>query len=285
MSNHSYKVKDNPFESKASSKSYKNADPVYTQSAVNAVEFLNPRDYASEKLNIVDLGGGTGVSTSILLQACNELDDFNLSIVEPAEAMLNEAKLRLGDKVSYLQASADQLSQFFTQELDLIYALNCVHLFPDMDDLASSVNNALKPSGSFVFNLSRPSYKFDDINELERASLEANFRFYEKLYEAMPDSPILASTLLLLADSIEGKGEQIHSKNKFQEIFSSVNMEIADYKEFYIKTEAIYQQNIWRIVASGFISDSQEVDSLISAVTVPEEINFRQAFFKLCKKP
>lgn len=279
---HSNPEINNPFESKASSQSYKHTDPVYEQSAHEAVDFAGHDCVKGlDKAVVVDLGGGTGVSTEIIN---NYYDNKELSIVEPSKAMLAEAESRLGHSIQYLNASAEELANHFDSNISLAFALNCLHLFPDLPAAAQSMSKALADDGYFIFNISRPSYHFEETTEAEKHCLKANLDFYIKLYEQNQESQILASTVVLLNNILEGQGELIHSRKRFQEVFSSVNMELVDYKEVMIKTEAIYQQNIWRMVAAGFTSDSELIESAISSIDLPEEVHIRQAFFKLCKK-
>ena len=121
----------NPFEEEKTSEKYSTIDAVYEASSEQAVEFVKPE----AGLKVVDLGAGTGVSSSKILAA----GATDLSLAEPSSAMLDKAKEKFGDKVNYVQTGAEDLVKHFEENIDLLYAMNCIHLFPDITKAFASI--------------------------------------------------------------------------------------------------------------------------------------------------
>lgn len=267
-------TRTNPFESKETSSSYSESDPVYKKSAEAIVEFHNPQQ-DGEDLVIIDLGAGTGVSSQVLLQNGAK----NLTLVDPSRAMLEEAEARLQDQVQYICANAESFYGSFNANVDLIYALNCIHLFGNLLEAIAGIACALKKDGLFIFNISAPTYSFDLMDKEEKELIQANLNFYTKL-NAIIQNPILEHTVLLLTKTLEGNKSDLYSKDKFIEIFKSVNFEFKDSAEITIQVESDYQRNIWRMIAQSFIQDMDQIEEVIKSVELPEFIKLRQAQFK-----
>lgn len=274
MKEQNTQTKTNPFESKETSSSYSNSDPIYQKSAEEIVKFHNPKE-AEEDPIVIDLGAGTGVSSEVLLNTGVK----SLTLVDPSRAMLEEAEARLEDKVDYICANAESFYGAFDGNVDLIYALNCIHLFENLVDAIAGIACALKKDGLFIFNISAPTYAFDSMDEAEKELIQANLNFYTKLNNAV-NNPILEHTVLLLNKTLEGDKESLYSKEKFIDIFKSVNFEFKDSNEITIEIESDYQRNIWRMIAQSFIQDMDQIEELVNSVKLPEFIKLRQAQFK-----
>ena len=272
------KEQTNPFENKTTSFFYSKADPVYQKSAEAIVKFQDPLEFGPDSV-LVDLGAGTGVSSEVLLEAGVK----SLTIVDPSNAMLAEAEQRLEDRVEYLCSDAEQFYANFESNIDIVYALNCIHLFPDTVKAFAGVACALKKGGLFVFNISAPTYSFETMDPEERALIQANLEFYTKLSQAV-ENPILAHTVELLKRTIDGDKELLYTQDRFIEIFKSVNFEFKDSNEIVIEVEADYQRNIWRMIAQSFIQDMEQIEALIEAVELSGMIKLRQAQFKFANQ-
>ncbi len=292
----------NPFTSSKTATAYTGSDPVYAASTEAVISFVPPK-----AAKISDLGAGTGVSSEIILSALDA--GTQLTIIEPSTAMIAEAKQRLGDKLEYLNIGADSIP---ADSFDIIYALNCFHLFPDHASAAQRISAALHASGVFVFNLSSPSFKFEAMGEDELNVLYANLDFYAELHAHSGSGySVLASTVQLLtslvtAISYNGREDEIieglnisateliersrkgvrglYSKDELANIFKAANMDLTDYSEVLIRVPADYQRNIWRMMAKAFIPDEAAVEELISSIQLPVAVPIRQAIFKLCKQ-
>jgi len=274
MKNQETQTRTNPFENKETSSSYASADPIYQKSAEAVVKFQDPKEFGDDAI-VIDLGAGTGVSSTVLLQN----GAANLTLVDPSRAMLEEAETKLQDRVEYICASAETFYGSFDSNVDLIYALNCIHLFENMLQAIAGIACALKQGGLFVFNISAPTYSFNEMTQEEQDLIQANLEFYKKLNDLV-SNPILEHTVQLLTKTLEGDKGSLYTKDKFIEIFKSVNFEFKDSSEITINVEADYQRNIWRMIAQSFIQDSEQIEELISSTKLPETIKLRQALFK-----
>lgn len=266
----------NPFSKKKVSEAYKDADPVYKESARLAISFMSPLG----KGLVVDIGGGTGISTQAILEAGPKI----LCLLDPSEAMISQAKKRLEDKVRYIQLPVERMCEEFNDTVDLAYALNCFHLFPDARSAVLNISGALKSGGIFVFNICSPSYYFNSINSDELDVIKSNIDFYSSLHQANQEqSKVLANTVKLLTEAIHSKGELVYTKDKIKLLFSYANMMMLDQEETVISIEPYYQKNIWRLIASGYISDEQQIEDIINNTYIPDVVRIRQGFFKMAK--
>lgn len=275
-----YSNSKNPFEKKNISQAYQSTDPIYFQSALAAINFHKPKPSDL----VMDLGAGTGVSSQALLDS----GVGDLIIADPSAAMLDQAKLRIGDRAKYLESSVEELAKKFTamalsKKLDLIYALNCFHLFSNIDMVILNIKNVLKEDGRFIFNISMPSYRFKEISEEERAVLQSNLDFYSALYEKCDQessqSEILATTIYYMASLLEGSDPNVYNQDKIELAFLNYDIKIEKYDEVILETESEYQLNIWRMMGQGFINDKDEVEKIVQSIKVPKNIKIRQAFF------
>ncbi len=268
---------ENPFEDEQTSIEYGKTDPVYETSARAAVDFVNPLEHGGADGIVLDIGAGTGVSSEIILNAGIK----NLYLIDPAAVMLKQARARLGDdQVKYLELNAEDLLDEFNSNVDIAYALNTFHLFKDMSKFLAAIACTLKPNGVFVFNISAPTYGFNNLSGDERITLEANKNFYMQLYEKN-NSEIIKYTIALIDQILESNFNNIYTKEKIEMIFSAVGMSLESYKEIMIKVSPDYQQNLWSMIARSFISEEEQINAMIDSIKLPKELNIRQAIFKL----
>ncbi len=268
---------ENPFEDEQTSIEYGKTDPVYETSARAAVDFVNPLNHNGADGVVLDIGAGTGVSSEIILNAGVK----NLYLIDPAAAMLKQARERLGDdQVKYLELNAEDLLDAFNNNVDIAYALNTFHLFKDMSKFLAAIACVLKPNGVFVFNISAPTYGFNNLSADERITLEANKNFYTQLNEKN-NSEIIKYTVSLIDQILESNFNNIYTKEKVEMIFSAVGMSLESYKEIMITVSPDYQQNLWSMIARSFISDEKQIKDMINSIQLPKELHIRQAIFKL----
>jgi ubiquinone/menaquinone biosynthesis C-methylase UbiE len=266
----------NPFNEGKTSQAYSRIDPIYEQSAIEAINFVDPLKHNGAEGLVIDIGAGTGVSSEVILKTGVK----NLVLVEPSEAMLEQAIKRLADKAEYCKLHAEDLNDKFNSNVDLAYALNTFHLFTDLSKFLASIACALKPGGCFVFNISTPTYGFEKLSKEEIATIKANKDFYTKLNESAPNE-ILIYTIALLDKIIDCDFTEVFTKDSVEQIFASVGMRLEDSTEVIIKMQADYQRNIWSMMAQSFVSDQKQIDDLVKSIELPEELHIRQAIFKL----
>jgi ubiquinone/menaquinone biosynthesis C-methylase UbiE len=263
---------ENPFETQSTSNAYDTVDEVYRLSALGVKSFIDPLSFGKDA-NIVDLGAGTGISSEILSEGCR-----NFCLVEPSLAMLEHANKRLGEKVLYVQATAEDMYQAFNKDVDAVYALNCIHLFPDLAKAFAGVAASLKQGGSLIFNITAPSYSFENISQLEKDIYQANINFYKNLNKIAPNL-ILEKTVELLEENLEGKSDQMFTKESLISFLEGMNFKFSDMKVLEISTEISYQQNIWRMMANSFLQDQEKIETLVMGVEVPSKMLVKQAVF------
>lgn len=262
----------NPFETQSTSNAYDTVDEVYRLSAQGVKSFIDPLSFGKDA-NIVDLGAGTGISSEILSEGCQ-----NFCLVEPSLAMLEHANKRLGEKVLYVQATAEDMYQAFNKDVDAVYAMNCIHLFPDLAKAFAGVAASLKQGGSLIFNITAPSYSFENISQLEKDIYQANINFYQNLNKIAPNL-ILEKTVELLKENLKGKSDQMFTKETLISFLEGMNFKFSDMKVLEISTEISYQQNIWRMMANSFLQDQEKIETLVMGVKVPSKMLVKQAVF------
>ena len=269
----SQEAQKNPFEKQATSNAYDAVDEVYRKSALGVTDIVKPDSFGAEA-SVIDIGAGTGISSEVIL----ERGAPSLGVVEPAMAMIEHAKARLEKKAYYVQATIEEMHQAFNKDVDLAYALNCIHLFPDLGQAFAAVAATLKKGGKFVFNITAPSFKFEEVSEQEKAIYQANVDFYKSLNETA-NNPILAKTVELLELSIEGKNDQSLTKESLDGFLLAMNMKPLEFHVMDIEASIDYQKNIWRMMAKSFVEDESAVEKLIDAVKMPEKMSLKQAVF------
>ena len=267
-------LEKNPFANQNTSNAYQSVDPIYEMSANFVLSFVNPKDFAANA-RIMDIGAGTGVASEKIINT----GVGRLTLLEPSSAMLEQAKNKLGNNASYIESSIENLNVVDHEPFDLVYALNCFHLFQDLSKALANIACLLKPSAVFVFNISSPTYSFATMTNSERLIIEANLHFYRELNKLVP-SPIVTHTAELLQKILQGNSEITFSKDKITALFESVDLDLEDYKEVIIKIDNQYQKNIWRMIGTAFSSDAQTVEAVINSINLPPEVEIRQAIFK-----
>jgi trans-aconitate 2-methyltransferase len=93
----------------------------------------------------LDAGCGSGRVTAELLE---RLPGGSLIAVDGSEAMIEKAKERLGERVSYLVADLAKLT--VEEPVDLIFSTATFHWIPDHDCLFRHLHAALRPGGRLV---------------------------------------------------------------------------------------------------------------------------------------
>jgi ubiquinone/menaquinone biosynthesis C-methylase UbiE len=267
-------LEKNPFTNQSASNAYKSVDPIYEMSAKFVLEFVNPKEFP-QNARIMDIGAGTGIASEKIV----DTGVGRLTLLEPSPAMLEQAKNKLSTKADYIESSIENIIVADLEPFDLVYALNCFHLFQDLSKALANIACLLKPSAVFVFNISSPTYSFDKMSETEKFIIQKNLEFYQELNKLV-SSPIVAHTVELLQKILEGNSLVTFTKNKIQSLFNSVDLELANYTEVVIKIHNEYQKNIWRMIGTAFSTDSNAIEQIITKINLPDEVEIRQAIFK-----
>lgn len=266
---------ENPFNNEDASEKYSKTDEIYLLSAKKATEFVNP---AKENLDAVvaDIGAGTGIGSEELIK----LGVKDLTLIEPSAAMLEQAKARIGDRAEYIESKIEDVLDKTGKVFDYAYALNCFHLFEDLSKALANIACIIKDGGYFIFNISAPTYGFDEITPEEILVIEKNLEFYTKLSEKV-DNPILTTTKELLQKTLDQNYDQVFTKKKVCDLFQAINFDVIEDSEALIKISSDYQVNIWSMMSSAFTQDQNLISEILNSIELPEEIVIRQAIFKM----
>lgn len=112
-------------------------------------EDLAARAAALEPKHILETAAGTGVVTQALLKA---VPDAEILATDLNPAMLDSARVRLGDsKVEYRVVDAQALP-FEDESFDLVVCQFGVMFFPDRVGAYREARRVLRPGGHFLFN-------------------------------------------------------------------------------------------------------------------------------------
>lgn len=265
----------NPFTSEEASENYSNANFLYEQSARHAVDFFSPV-ISDPNSKIIDLGAGTGVSAMILI----EKGAKNLTLIDPSAAMLQQAEKKFSTTASYIQAGAEDFAVHFNHDVDVIYALNCFHLFGDIGAIFEEIKKASKPNAHFIFNVSMPSFCFGLMAEDEYACVKANRDFYNNL-ALVSDSPLIGNTVRLFDRLLNEDFEGLVNKAVMTELINSYGLKLGNYAEYAIEGDSKAQKIIWELISTCLIPVKEERLDFLNNQKAPEKMFFRQAFFDI----
>ncbi len=121
-----------------------------------AVALLDTRP-AGEKLNVVDLGSGTGAITQMIVEALKKRGrDAQVIGVEPSADAIRLAQHRLegcGMDVHFEQGDSADLARLGIRA-DGLFFCNAIHLVSDKNEVIEEIAAALAPGGLFACNSS-----------------------------------------------------------------------------------------------------------------------------------
>lgn len=137
-----------------------------------------------EPLNVVELGGGTGITTLSILTAT---DNIRLLSVDNEPVMQNQAKQNLQqwqDKLTFcLNDALSALQQLPSDSIDVVASAYTLHNFPNTyrKQVISEIFRVLKPGGQFI---NGDRYALDDIDLHTRTTQQEVSRYFRILIEA-----------------------------------------------------------------------------------------------------
>ncbi len=104
--------------------------------------------------SVIDLGCEAGVVTALIAAKLPEA--ATLLGVDPSAAALRiaERNLQKFDHVStrFVRGTAEEISQFVRDPVDLVFFCNAIHLVPDKVRVLGEIASVLKPGGAFAFS-------------------------------------------------------------------------------------------------------------------------------------
>lgn len=103
----------------------------------------------SPSLDVLDLGAGTGLLTSFLLE---KYDDANVTLIDMASEMMDVARGRFKDKKNIKYIIRDYADYDFKDTFDAVISAMSIHHLSHADKrrLFANIYNRLKPGGVFV---------------------------------------------------------------------------------------------------------------------------------------
>lgn len=264
----------NLFSHKKSSE-VQDSEAIYFISSSQVINFVTKNLKLNKNWNVVDVGAGTGVLAQQLLA----LGLKKVTLVDSSSAVLNEAKKNLGTKVQYVKLNAEDLANKFNSEIDLLFVMNALHLFPKLGKALEAMSKSLKDSGFIVFNTLAPSFAFENsLGSTEKKMLQTNIEFYSGL-AALTSNPIAMKTKELLESFYEGNYEKVYTREKFQKVFAKYNLVEKNYQEIVLTLKNKHQKAIWKMIAETFVDEPRLVDKLIDSLGFNEDAHIRQACF------
>lgn len=109
-----------------------------------AAELLAPLGLAPAR--ILDLGAGTGLTSSVLLGL---LGDADLTLVDPSPGMLGVARAKLPG-ATFVVADAAAFLAAAEEQWDLVAGIGCLELVPDQFEVLRLAAERLTPGGHLV---------------------------------------------------------------------------------------------------------------------------------------
>ena len=125
----------------------------------HVITYVKQLVFKNPNMKVIELGGGTGSTTTPLLQALdlNGILPFEKYVfTDVSSGFFERTRARLKKWDSCIEYKKLDLNSGFSEQgfegesYDLIIAGNCLHVACSMDDVMSSVRNLLKPGGKVV---------------------------------------------------------------------------------------------------------------------------------------
>lgn len=129
-----------------------------------------------DKIHMLDVGCGTGLSTQYLLNSRIEPNISQITMLDSADKMLEKAKDKAGNwkkPVEFVNGYLDDLQDKF----DLVIICSVLHHIPNLDDFLNQIDQIIKPNG-ILLHLQDPNadYFNDELYNKRLASYEKRGR-------------------------------------------------------------------------------------------------------------
>jgi len=140
---------------------------------------------ATENLTVVELGGGTGITTLSLLNAS---DKFNILSIDNEPVMQEQAKQNLHEWVTKAKLAfcgddaLTALTSIASDSVDIVASAYTLHNFLDTyrKEVVQEVFRILKPGGQFI---NGDRYGFDDVSKHTRTIQQEVSGYFQTLIQ------------------------------------------------------------------------------------------------------
>lgn len=136
------------------------AESVAVSSSLQLAKYVELLAFKKPRMNILEIGAGTGSATLPLLQALTSPEDVLLHryhYTDISSGFFEQARTKFAewkDKINFqpLDISSDPLAQGYSESTyDLIVASNVIHATPALDTTMTNIKKLLKPGGRVAF--------------------------------------------------------------------------------------------------------------------------------------
>ena len=102
-------------------------------------------------MTVVDLGCGTGATTSVIVEKLR--DEGAVLAVDFSEEMLNFARSRIRSlRVRFIHSPAEEFDRFLEEPVDRVLSNFAFFQFADKEKVLTALGRTLKPGGLFLLN-------------------------------------------------------------------------------------------------------------------------------------
>lgn len=169
-----------------SSNTYDKFAKVQRHMAEVLIDYLDIDKKNNKKLEILEIGAGTGILTEKLL---NKFPNSNITIMDISESMLEICKKKFGVRLNYLHEDAE--NYFCEKKYDLIVSNATFQWFSNIENSVKNYKKIINKDGKILFSIfSNGTYK------------ELNYSFSKILPNYKPSNFLIEKNRLIKLGNI-----------------------------------------------------------------------------------
>ena len=162
------------------------------------------------KVRILEIGAGTGGTSTIVLQKVAELSDLvSYTYTDISKAFIQHGKREYGSRYDFMEFKTLDIEQdvleqgFERRSYDIVICANVLHATKDIAKTVRYVKQLMKKNAWLILNEAVQVQEFTTLT----FGLTFGWWLYDDPYNRMPGSPLLSKTLWKSILSEEGFGE------------------------------------------------------------------------------